>query len=253
MSEYSPAQTEPRVVLIHGFLDDASMWEEVASRLRDTYPTRAIDLPGHGSRAAYAGTLSLETFVAAAVDEIDGEDSPVVLVGQSMGALVAELAAVQRSARVAGLVLVTPVPLAGTRLPEEQAAAFRALGGDAAAQRSGREGLQVSLDEPTLDRIAVSGATLDSRVVSESFDAWNDGDPAGLEPSAYRGPALLIRGEGDPFVNRELFGSVHSRFPSAGTADIARSGHYPHLENPADLGDAILAFARSVAGAEVAR
>ena len=56
---------------------------------------------------------------------LEGIDGPVIVVGQSLGTQVAELVAAQHSDQVRGLVLLTPVPLGGTQLPDEVVAPFR--------------------------------------------------------------------------------------------------------------------------------
>lgn len=76
--------------------------------------------------------------------------------GQNLGTQVAELVASQRPDHVRGLVLLTPVPLAGTQLPDEVVAPFRACGGDRAAQRRARAELPPHLSDKQLDRLAAA-------------------------------------------------------------------------------------------------
>jgi pimeloyl-ACP methyl ester carboxylesterase len=67
--------------------------------------------------------------VGAVVDRLA---KPFVIVGQSMGAPIAELAAAARPDRALGLLLLlTRVRLAGMRLPDAVVETFRALGGAA--------------------------------------------------------------------------------------------------------------------------
>ena len=50
-----------KVVLVHGFLDDHTAWDDVAARLGDEFETVALDLPGFGSRV-HDEVLSVEAF-----------------------------------------------------------------------------------------------------------------------------------------------------------------------------------------------
>ena len=87
------------------------------------------DLPGFGARSgavADACSATLESLAAEAGDFIAGIDGPVIVVGQSLGTQVAELVAAQHAEHVRGLVLLTPVPLGGTQLPDAVVAPFRA-------------------------------------------------------------------------------------------------------------------------------
>ncbi|MFC0430973.1 hypothetical protein [Kutzneria buriramensis] len=62
--------------------------------------------------------MSLARFAEEVTGVVDGIDGPVVLVGQSMGA------------QVDSGVLVSPVPLHGTRLPDDDIAHTRASAGN---------------------------------------------------------------------------------------------------------------------------
>src|SRR5262249_19082494 len=144
----------PTVLLIHGFLDDATVWDGLVDALGGEVAAVRYDLPGFGARSGSVGQArgtTLESLAAEAGGIVKGIDGPVVVVGQSLGTQVAELVAAQHPGRVLGLVLLTPVPLGGTRLPDEVVAPFRALGGDREAQRRVRAQLSPNLGEVQLE------------------------------------------------------------------------------------------------------
>jgi pimeloyl-ACP methyl ester carboxylesterase len=68
----------------------------------------APDLPGHGAEAGrgLVTGLSMADYARAIRQEIDAQNEPPVLLGHSMGGLVAQMAAAR--SRVAGLVLLAP-------------------------------------------------------------------------------------------------------------------------------------------------
>jgi hypothetical protein len=90
-------------------------------------------------------------------------------------AAVVELVAATWPERAAGLVLVNPVPLAGTRLPDEVIDRFRSLGRDPEAQRAVRTQLSPAWPEAGLDRLVVSGARIRPEVVRDFAGCWNTG------------------------------------------------------------------------------
>jgi hypothetical protein len=85
-----------------------------------------------------------------------------------------------------------------------------------------------------MDQLVDAGARIAPVVVAATVDAWNTGDPAGLERTVFTGPVLIIRGAGDPFVTEEVLSlGVLPRFPHARLATVAEAGHWPHVEQPA--------------------
>lgn len=192
------------MMFVHGFLDDQYVWDRLIGEL--TTPgieCVTLDLAGSGDRTQASGPFTYDRFADEVGAVADALGKPFVIVGQSLGSAVAELVAAQRPDRALGLVLVTPVPLAGTRQPDEVMDAFRSLGGDGGAQRAVRTQLSAALAEADLDRLVVSGTRMRPETVREVADCWNNGHPAGEQPSRYTGPVLIVRGEDDGFVTDE--------------------------------------------------
>lgn len=232
------------VVYVHGFLDDRHVWDAVAARVdAQAFESVQIDLAGSGARADADGPFDYERFatdVGAVVDDIG---KPFVVVGQSMGSAIAELVAAARPDRARGLVMVSPVPLAGVGMPDEAIESFRGLGADAEAQRAVRKQLSVGLPEQDLERLVSVGAALRPEVVRAFADCWNGGHPDGAGASRYAGPVLVLRGSGDPFVTEDVVSAgVTSRLPQAATAAVGGAGHWPHLEQPLDVAAEISEF-----------
>jgi pimeloyl-ACP methyl ester carboxylesterase len=106
------------LVFVHGFLDDQYAWDGVIAELgQQDVETVQLDLAGMGERTDEDGPFTYDRFASEAGAVADALDKPVVFVAQSMAGPVVELAAATRPERTLGLVLVDPVPLAGTRLP----------------------------------------------------------------------------------------------------------------------------------------
>jgi esterase len=241
----------PTVLLIHGFLDDASIWEGLVDCLGGEVNAVRYDLPGFGARMGAveeARATTLESLAAEASDIVDRIDGPVIVVGQSLGTQVAELVAAQHRDRVRGLVLLTPVPLGGTQLPNEVVAPFGALGGDRVAQRSLRGQLSPHLDEEQLDSLADIGAPVAADVVSHYVGVWNAGLSNPPAASAFSGPVLIIRGGEDAFVTEQVVSAISPRFADADVKVIERGGHWVHFEYPGVVAAMVLDFADATAG-----
>ncbi|MEV6041216.1 alpha/beta hydrolase [Nonomuraea sp. NPDC052116] len=239
------------LVFVHGFLDDQYVWDAVIAELgSEGVETVHLDLAGMGERTDASGPFTLDRFASEVGAVVDVLGTPAVLIGQSMAAPVVELVAAARPERTLGLVLVSPVPLAGTRLPDEAVEPFRRLGGDPQAQRALRQQLSTGLGEADLDRLAVIGGRVRPEVVRALVDCWNAGHPDGERPSRYLGPVLAIRGADDGFVTEDMVADrVLKRFGTGEKVTVDRAGHWVHIERPAAVAallDALLAKAHPV-------
>jgi pimeloyl-ACP methyl ester carboxylesterase len=249
----TPATTagSPAVLLIHGFLDDATVWDGLVDCLGGEVSAARYDLPGFGTRIGSVGAArgtTLESLAAEAGEIVEGIDGPVIVVGQSLGTQVAELVAAQHPDRVPGLVLLTPVPLGGTQLPDEVVTPFRALGGNRDAQRHLRAELSPHLSEDQLDRLADIGVPVAADVVSHYVSVWNTGMSNPPAVSAFSGPVLIIRGGADGFVTEQVVNAVSPRFVEADVKVIEKGGHWVHFEYPGAVAAMILDFADATAG-----
>ena len=77
------------VILLHGFLEDRSMWKSLSKDLSNDYRVITIDLPGHGETSGFDSVHSMEEMarsVKAVVDDLDLDH--VILMGHSMGGYV---------------------------------------------------------------------------------------------------------------------------------------------------------------------
>jgi pimeloyl-ACP methyl ester carboxylesterase len=81
---------KPPLILVHGGLDHARMWDWVARSLREDYHVYAVDLRGHGNSAWAPGAIySMVEYVLdlAVLIDIIGKE-PVRLVGHSLGGMI---------------------------------------------------------------------------------------------------------------------------------------------------------------------
>src|ERR1700751_5718209 len=78
----------PTLLLIHGFLDDATVWDDLVDSLGGEVAAVRYDLPGFGTRSASlaeARAATLASLAAEAGDIVTRIDGPTFVVGQSLG------------------------------------------------------------------------------------------------------------------------------------------------------------------------
>ncbi|MDX1691096.1 MAG: alpha/beta hydrolase [Acidimicrobiia bacterium] len=97
------------VLLVHGLGGSHTNWTDLGPRLAGSHRVLAVDLVGHGFTAPAGRQASIDGHVTLVERTVDALDlGPVVLVGLSMGGLVAGVAAERSPGRVLGLVMIDP-------------------------------------------------------------------------------------------------------------------------------------------------
>ncbi len=121
----------PTVVAIHGITSNAWVWDPLAHHLAGAADLVAVDLRGRGRSFEAAEPYGIEQHAADVASIIEHLGGPLVVVGHSMGAFVAEMVAERRPELVRDLVLVDGgAPLAPPAGGDVDAALDRMLGPD---------------------------------------------------------------------------------------------------------------------------
>lgn len=112
-------------VLVHGLGGNHTNWIEVFDSFAERGRTLAMDLPGYG----YSPPVDhhdLDTLASVLIELLDTLDRPAILVGNSMGGLLAEMVTAARPDLVADLILIAPAgPPASLRHRPDNAVAVR--------------------------------------------------------------------------------------------------------------------------------
>jgi 3-oxoadipate enol-lactonase/4-carboxymuconolactone decarboxylase len=236
------------LVLIHSLGTDLRLWDDLIPRLDPTLRLVRFDLRGHGLSADAAGELAVVDFsadLAALLDHL--EIDKAVILGISIGGLIALDFALRNQARVSSLILADTAARIGTpELWQTRMDALRLQGmahladsilarwfaPDFAARcRTQFQGLRT-----LFTRNSVAGYTA-------ACAALRDADLRAEVPQISV-PALVLCGAQDaatpPAVVQELAGSL----PNAGFAVLAGAGHTPPIEQPRIMADQVNLFLR---------
>ena len=217
------------------------------------YRVACTDLRGHGdSDATFTSYGDEETAgdVIALIEELGG---PAVVVGNSMGAGSAVLAAAQRPGLVCGLVLVGPFVRNG------KTSMMRASGCAWPWHRRGRPS-PGSRTCPSCTPAAASGfgeyrdqvvASLRRPGYAKAFSPTTrtSHDPAQARLADVTAPALVVMGEQDPdFPDPRAEADWIARALRAQVVMVPEAGHYPQSQRPDITTGAVLRFLESVKG-----
>ncbi len=243
----------PLIVLVPGMGDLRASYRFIAPALREAgYRVAATDLRGHGdSDTSFASYGDAETAsdIVALVRELGG---PAVIVGNSMGAGAAVIAAADHPELVSGLVLVGPFVRNGSTSGIQKLlfrVAMAPLWGPAvwksylpklyAGQRPDdfeayRRQVVASLRQPGHAR-ALSRTTHTNHDVAEARL---------LEVKA---PTLVVMGDSDPdFSDPKAEAGWIAATLHGSAVIVPQAGHYPQSQQPAATLDAMVGFLRTL-------
>lgn len=212
------------ILFVHGACAWSWYWENFLSWFAGrSFPAYAIDLRGHGQSLPVRsfGRLSIDDYrddVLGVVAEIAKRDgAPPVLVGHSMGGLVAARAA-ERTA-LSGLVLLAPAPPSGVSMRLGRTAKLDprdllhatscAFTGEPylPSERVMKFGLPEFAGTPRMKEIT-------DRLVPESPSALVEIGLGSVrvDPEKWNAPAFMIAGENDPVILPEIAARIAARY-----------------------------------------
>jgi pimeloyl-ACP methyl ester carboxylesterase len=255
------------LLLLHGFGNEAHIWDDFAPDVAPHYRTLALDHRGHGDSAwDPQGRYDLDTLVRdveCATRELGVER--LVLVAHSLGGRVATLFGGRHPERMAGLVLVDIGPeldLRGVLRIRQDAESMREpsfaspdeyarvlslaypAGRPAAIERMARHGLVRGEDgryrlkmDPRLrggwGETPEEAAALERRVSAEMWDALR----------RIPCPTLVVRGAASDVLSADVADAmVDEALADGRLAVVARAGHSVMTDNPEGFSRAVCEF-----------
>jgi pimeloyl-ACP methyl ester carboxylesterase len=247
----------PDALLLHGIGHSGRQWDFFARAVDRRLRLVAPDARGHGDSPKPAAAYAPADFVADDAAILDALGlARVVLVGHSMGGAHAVAFALAHPERVSRLVVIDTGPVieaAGgeraRRLTTTRPASFPS---PADAERYIRATSPGYSDEIYAHRVRWLLREVPERLVWRSDRAALERILLGPGRSAgdpwdrigeITAPTLLVRGARGGHLGVETARRLVERMPEARVLDL-EAGHNVHLDRPAELADAVVAFAR---------
>ena len=251
-------QGDVAVLLLHGIGGGKSIWGDDASGTQSAiagagFRAFSIDLPGYGESAAL-GAPDMDAFVNAVTAVIDHAAArSTVLLGHSMGGMVAQELVARQPQRVQGLVLACTSAAfgpGGGHQPDSWQARFVAdrlapldagLGMAGMAQRL-VPGLVWSAAAPQALQTAIR---IMSRVPEPTYRAALQTIVAFDRRAALASigvPTLLLAAEQDKTAPPDVMQRMAARIAGAQYTCLPNAGHIANVEAPAAFNAAVLSF-----------
>jgi pimeloyl-ACP methyl ester carboxylesterase len=134
------AQQASTVVIVHGAFQDASAWQDLASRLTASgRKVVTVNLPGRGGDTTSIEQISLDAHRDAVLKAVNAEAAPVTLIGHSFGGITISAVAEAAPTKIKTLVYVAAyLPRSGDSL--------QGLSGDDKTNKFSKENFVLSPD-----------------------------------------------------------------------------------------------------------
>lgn len=238
-----PASAPP-LVFAHALGTDLSIWDGVLTHLQSRFRTLAYDLRGHGKSDVPAPPYSVGALIhdlERLMDHFALKDT--VVIGVSLGGLVAQGLAVKRLDLVRGLVLSNTAARIGTPdLWQRRIAEVRASGLEAYAT-----GAMQRILGPRFQSHP-NHAYLRDLLTNTRPDGWTgcataiSGTDFYTTTATLRLPTLAIAGSNDGTTPPDLVRETAELIPGHCFALMRGAGHLPMVEKPAEYAALLEAF-----------
>jgi 3-oxoadipate enol-lactonase len=237
----------PTIVLIHGGLVDRRLWDNQVAALAGDHQVIRYDLRGLGRSSVPEGPFSHLDDLDRLLDAL--AVGRAVLVGLSLGGMIAMDYTLEHPARVRALVLAAP-GLRGYEWAPNPAieAAYLLLSDDP------RRGIALLLETGMGGATAESQALL-HRMVTENLRGWSQAIPERMRwpspPTLERlgeivVPALVLVGTHDEPALREIANTIATVVPNASLITLPGAKHHLNLDRPSEFMTEVRRFLESV-------
>jgi non-heme chloroperoxidase len=234
-------------LLLHGYSDSWRSFLPLMDALPERFRVVALSMRGHGDSAKPPNGYDISTLaddVVAALDAL-GIGSTVVL-GHSMGSLVAQRIAIEYPERVLRLVLIGAFStIKGNAAVEafwrDEVALIRDPVDPAFASAFQQSSVAVPLSDGFLESVVAESLKVPARVWQQMLRALLVDDHS----DRLRGiavPALIIWGDQDAFTGRSEQHLLLDQIPDARLSIYPGIGHAPHWEDTRRASVDIAAF-----------
>jgi len=224
------------VVMVHGYLGGSAQWSDLQTALADRFSIVALDLPGFGRASGHAAPATIAGFADHVIADLDARGiERCVLVGHSMGGMIAQEVASRIPQRLDRLVLYGTGPLGS--MPDRFEALdvsldrLRQDGVARTARRIAATWLSRGEAHPGFEALSSIGAQADNeaaRIALNAMAAWDGRASLSLLTM----PSLIIWGDEDRSYRWRQVEYLWTHLPSASLAVIPGASHAAHVEKP---------------------
>ena len=231
------------IVFLHPWTTNGGIWYYQAFPFAKTNQVIVVDHRGHGRSDKPQSGYSIQEHAAdvrAVLDAVGVQQA--VLVGNSIGGMIAMQFALDNPDRVKGLLILSSGTAVGEGMPKEAAEAFKSdFAGTFGALLEGACSAKTKRERPEILAVMKGHATVPTNFPQHVFDS-SMADPNGVfgwniktKLSAIKAPTLVVAGEEDQATPVEANKFLADNIPGAKLVVMKDVGHFCQLEKPQEF------------------
>ncbi len=235
------------IVLLHGFLEDHTIWQEVAEGLSKNFRLVLMDLPGHGKSTVLSNIHSMELMADEVFRVLQAEKiEKSTLIGHSLGGYVALACLDKYPELFEGICLVNSTPEADS--PERIQNRDRAI----QAIRENKKlfirmaipnlfnQLRLEAFKSTVERMVLTAGKMSEEAIIAAVEGMKIRPNRVQTLATFKGKKLWVIGKRDDVLDAKQLKNIakQSEIPFVEFPD----GHMSMIENTAELTSVIKVF-----------
>lgn len=233
------------IILLHGVGLRSEAWNRQIDVLAEGYHVMALDMPGHGESPIPSSTMRLADYSNAVLATVD---EPAIMVGHSMGAMIALDIACRHPERILGVVALNAIfersskaadavqrrasALDGLRLPDPSQTLERWFANKISPERVACEDWLTSVDPAGY------------KMAYEAFAQGNGPDRDKLV--SLNCPALFMTGALEENSTPQMSNTMADLTPKGRAIIVDNAAHMMPMTHPDAVNEALLGFAGQV-------
>ncbi|PIB26491.1 thioesterase [Amylibacter kogurei] len=234
--EFGEASDKPTLLIVHGLFGSGRNWRAIAKRLSADRRVITVDMRNHGD-SFWDDSHTYFDMAEDLATVIQTLDSPVDIIGHSMGGKAAMLTALQHPKLVNKLIVVDIAPVTYDHSQISNVQVMQSIPLDQISRRSDADKFMADYISEDMVRAFLLqsltiGETQNSWVLNLAALATNMNDIVGFPKidAQFTPPCLFIRGALSAYILPQHHEALFHHFPNAKIHTIDGAGHWVHAE-----------------------
>jgi 3-oxoadipate enol-lactonase len=245
--EFGPEDGAP-IVLLHSIATNGSMWMPQVGPWAQRFRLLLVDLPGHGKTPPDSQLKTLDDYADRLMEIIPNQtQSPLTIVGLSLGGMIAQACALRHPRRLKALVIANTLAQSSAQAVEVWNARIKTAGAE--GMRSQTADTLIRWFTPNFrSQNPLTLSWIQSMIESTSLEGYRQAAQAiqqlnHLERlSEIKCRTLVLTGTDDPVATPALARGMAERIPASSIQLVESAAHLSNIEQPVRFAEIVGAF-----------